>query len=73
MESFYIQPAGGLFCGVLVVVGVFSFIMAVFGVKPRFLRRFFEEVKVRYLILAIVIIVSLGWIVNLARVFAEKS
>ena len=66
-ESFYIQPAGGLLCCVLVLSGFFAFVVAVFGVYFRFLERFFAEVKIKYLVLALIIIIIFGWLVTLAR------
>jgi len=73
LESFYIQPAGGLFCIVLVVVGFLAFLMGVFGVYFRFLRRFFIEVKLRYIILSFIVIIVGGWAVTLARALAAKN
>lgn len=72
-EAYYIQPAGGFLCSVLVVVAILAFIIAVFGVYFRFVERFFSEVKVRYLILALIIIIAAGWAVTLARAVAAKS
>ena len=66
-ESFYIQPAGGLFCGILLIAGFLAFLVSVFGVYFKILERFFNEVKIRYIILAIIIIVMAAWAVTLAR------
>jgi len=66
-ESFYIQPAAALLCCILVVVAFLAFLMAASGVYFRFLRRFFAEVKIRYIVLALLIIVAAGWAVTLAR------
>ena len=72
-EAFYIQPAAALLCCVLVVVAFLALLMAVFGVYFGFLERFITEVKVRYIILALVIIIAAGWAVTLARALAEKK
>jgi hypothetical protein len=72
-EAFYIQPAAALLCCVLVVVAFLALLMAVFGVYFGFLERFVNEVKVRYIILALVIIIAAGWAVTLARALAEKK
>ena len=66
-ESFYIQPAGALLCCVLVVIAFFTFLISVFGVYFRFLRHFVAEVKIKYIILALIIIIAAGWMVTLAR------
>ena len=71
-ESFYIQPAAALLCSVAVVSAFLAFLIAVFGVYFSFLKRFFCEVKVKYIILALIIIIAAGWAVTLARALAAK-
>jgi len=66
-ESFYIQPAAALLCCVLVVVAFLASLVAVFGVYFSFIKRFFAEIKLRYIVLAMIIIVAAGWAVTLAR------
>jgi hypothetical protein len=70
--AFYIQPAAALLCSVLVVVALLAFIIAVFGVYFGFIDRFFKEVKIRHIILALIIIVAAGWAVTLARALAAR-
>lgn len=72
-EAFYIQPAGGLLCSVMVVVALLAFAVAVFGAYFRFIQRFFAEVKLRYMILALLIVLAAGWAVTLARALATKT
>jgi len=72
-EAFYIQPAAALLCCVLVVVAFLAFLIAVFGVYFGFLKRFVTEVKVRYIILALIIIMVAGWAVTLARALAAEN
>ena len=72
-EVFYIQPAAGLLCWVLVVVGFLALLVAVFGVYFRFLSRFVYEVKIRYVIFALIIIIGCGWAVTLARALAKAK
>ena len=67
------QPAGGLLCSVMVVVAVLAFAMAVSGVYFHFIQRFFAEVKLKYMILALLIIVAAGWAVTLARALAARA
>ena len=73
LEAFYIQPACGFLCSVLVVVTILAFIISVFGVYFSFIGRFFAEVKLRHLILALIIIITAGWAVTLARAVAAKN
>jgi hypothetical protein len=73
LEAFYIQPACGLLCCVAVIAGVLAFFTAVFGVYFGFIKRFFVEVKLRYIILALLIIIAAGWAVTLARALAAPN
>lgn len=66
-EAFYIQPAAAVLCGVLAVSAFLAFLIAVFGVHFGFLKRFFSEVKIKYIVLALIIIVAAGWAVTWAR------
>ena len=66
-EAFYIQPAAAVLCCVLAVSGILALLIAVFGVYFRFLDSFFAEVRIRYIILALIIIIAAGWAVTLAR------
>jgi hypothetical protein len=72
-EAFYIQPACGFLCCVVVIVAVLAFIIAVFGIYFRFIERIFTEVKLRYMSLALIIIIAAGWAVTLARAVAAKN
>jgi hypothetical protein len=72
-EAFYIQPACGFLCSVLVIVAILAFVIAVFGIYFRFIERFFTEVKLRYMIIALIIIIAAGWAVTLARAVAAQN
>ena len=72
LEALYIQPACGLLCLVIVIVAVLAFITAVFGIYFRFITHFFANVKIRYLILALFIIILSSWVVTLARASRNK-
>jgi len=72
-EAFYIQPAAALLCCVLVVSALLALFTAVFGVYFEFLNRFFTKVKIKYVILALLVIIAAGWAVTLARALAAKS
>jgi hypothetical protein len=72
-DAFYIQPACGLLCCIMVLAAIMAFIIAVFGVYFRFIERFFREVKLRYIILALIIIIVAGWAVTLARALAANN
>jgi hypothetical protein len=71
-EAFYIQPAAGLICSVMVVVAIIAFAVAVSGIYFHFIRRFFAEVKIGYIILALFFVITAGWAVTLSRAMAMK-
>ncbi len=71
-DAFYIQPACGLFCCVLVIAGFLYSLTAVFGVYFCILKRIVAEIKIRYIVLAIIIIAAAGWAVTLARTISER-
>jgi hypothetical protein len=70
LQAFYIQPAAALFCCVLIFSAILAFFTSVFGVSFRFVERFFAEVRLRYIILVVVIIIAASWAVTLARALA---
>jgi len=72
-EAFYIQPAGALFCWVLICIAFLAFFASGFGVYLRFLKRVFRAVNIKYIILVVIIIIAIGWAVTLARALGEKG
>lgn len=72
-EAFYIQPAGSLLYSTAAVAAFFALFTAVFGVYFEFMRRFFAQVKIRYIILALLVVIICGWAVTLARALAARS
>lgn len=72
-KAFYIQPAAALFCCVLAVIAFLAFFIAVFGVYITLLNRFFMEVKIRNIILALMIVITAGWAVTLTRALVASN
>jgi hypothetical protein len=66
-QAWYIQPAGAFLCTLLLLTGFFALLIAVFGVYFNFLKRFLNDVKVSYVLTALLIVIALGWAVTLAR------
>jgi hypothetical protein len=66
-EAFHIQPAAALLYCAAIVAAALALFVAVFGIYFGFIKRFFAEVKIRHIILALVIILASGWAVTLAR------
>jgi uncharacterized membrane protein len=72
-ESFYIQPAGALFCCILVVAGVLALLISVFGVNFGFLHEPLTWRKIKYFIVIVLIILAAGWAVTLSRALAQDG
>jgi hypothetical protein len=72
LEAFYIQPAAGLICTIMVVIAVLEFLTAVFGLHLQAVSGFFSVLKTKYVVLVLVIIILAGWAVTLARALANK-
>jgi hypothetical protein len=72
-DSFYIQPAGALSCCMLAAAAILALGTVLFGRYLCFSKRFFAEVKVRYVIIGVLIIIACGWMVTLARALAAKG
>ncbi len=70
-QSFYMQPAAAFGCLVLVVSAFLASLIAAGGVYFRALDRFFEEVKPSHLAIGLLVVISAGWAVTLARAFME--
>jgi hypothetical protein len=73
LNAFYIQPAAALICCVAAVVVMFAFIMAVCGTDFGLIDCLAEQIKVRHIILATIVIVCGGWAVTLARALAAGA
>ncbi len=73
LDAFYIQPAGALLCCLLALSAFLAFVVAVFGVYFCFLERFFLKVKLKYVILAVVVVIAAGWVVALNRALAANG
>jgi hypothetical protein len=73
LESFYIQPAAAFLCSVLTVSAIFALFIAVFGIYSCFLDRFFAEIKIKYIVLALIIITAIGWAVTLTRALMANN
>lgn len=70
--AFYTQPAAAFLCSILLIIAFLAFLIAVFGVYSGFITRFFIEVKIKHIILALLVIIAAGWVVTLARALAAK-
>jgi hypothetical protein len=71
--SFYEQPALAFGCLVLVVIAFLASLVAALGVYFKALDRFFEEVKPSHLAIGLLVVISAGWAVTLARAFVDMK
>jgi hypothetical protein len=72
-QSFYIQPAAALLCVLLVISAFLAFLITCFGVYFSFIETIFCQANIKYIVLALVVIILAGWAVTLARALAERS
>lgn len=73
LTAFYLQPAAGLLCSLLVLAAFFAFLIAVSGVYFRFLDRLFAEVRIVHVVVGLLVILVAGWAVTLARALAAQT
>ena len=73
LQSFYIQPAGGVLCTISAGVGVYSLLIAAFGVDFGWLRKFSFSKSWKYLLIGAIVVFMGGWAVTLARTIASRS
>lgn len=72
-QAFYIQPAAAFLCSFTVVIASLCFVISIFGIYFSFFDRLFSEVKIRYIIIALIVIIVAGWAVTLARALTEQE
>ena len=71
--AFRTQPASAFVCTLLVVLAFLASLVAVFGIYFVAFDRIIREMKVGYLILAMLVILLAGWAVTLAQAFAARA
>ena len=72
LDAFYIQPAGAFISFVLLVTAFLAFIASAFGVYFSFLKVFRAQLKIKYVILALVIVIAGGWAVTFSRAIINR-
>jgi hypothetical protein len=73
LTAFYTQPAGALVCLLLVVAAFFALLTALFGVYFIILDRLLAEVKIKYWVLGLLVILAAGWAVTFTRALAAQT
>lgn len=72
-ESFYIQPAGAVFCACFAVVGIYALLTAIIGVKSKILHRDVLSRLFKYVLIAAIIVLLGGWAVTLSRALSRNG
>jgi len=72
LTAFYVQPAGAFLCALLVVLAFFAFLTGALGVYFGFFDRLWTELKVKYMVAGLLVILAAGWAVTLARAVAGQ-
>jgi hypothetical protein len=72
-DSFNAQPAAALFCAIAAVIAFFAFLIAAFGLYSPALQRRILSLKLRYILVALVLVLAVGWAFTLAKALAEQS
>ncbi len=73
LNSFYIQPAAAFLCCVLVISAFLALFIAVSGINFSFINHFFDKANIKYAVLALIVIVAVGWAVTLARALTVNN
>ena len=72
-NAFTLQPAATFVNVVIVGVSLIGLWLGVTGTIPRFVARLYRDLRWRYLLIALVIILLGGWSVTLVRALSERG
>lgn len=72
LDSIYTQPAAAVFSLLLTISAVIALLSACLGIRFSFLDRPFGVI-VKYVVIAVIIIIAGGWMVTLARALASNE
>ncbi len=73
VTAFYLQPAAGLLCSLLVLGAFFALLTAVSGVYFIIFDRLFAEIRLKHAVVGLLVILAAGWVVTLARALAAQT
>lgn len=71
ITAFYVQPGAAASCIILAAIGFFSLLSSLLGVNFVFLPPL-RLWQLKYIVLTIIIIISAGWAVTLARAITGR-
>ncbi len=67
IQAFYIQPAAAVLCILTILLWLFTLLISLFGVDFGLLSRIKFADAVKYIVVALIVILAGGWMVTLAR------
>ncbi len=73
LTAFYVQPAGAFLCALLVVGAFFAFLTGILGVYFSFFDRLWAELRVKWVVAGLLVVLTAGWAVTLARAVAAQT
>jgi sorbitol-specific phosphotransferase system component IIC len=73
IDSFNVQPAAFFFCLLALATAFFAFLIACFGLYSPRLERRIVTLKIRYLIVALALVLIAGWVFTFARALMLKQ
>jgi len=73
LRAFYVQPAAGLLCTLLVAAAFLAFLAGVFGVYFSIFDRMLNKLRLRDVVLGLLIVLAAGWAVTLSRALAAQN
>ncbi len=72
LTAFYVQPAGAFLCSLLIVGAFFAFLTGVLGVYFCFFDRLWAELKLKWMVAGLLVVLTAGWAVTLARALTAR-
>ena len=72
LTAFYIQPAAGLLCCLLLAIAIVTLLIAATGMNIGIIDYILAYNRWGYTIIIFIVILTAGWAVTLARAFAQK-
>jgi hypothetical protein len=70
LTAFYVQPAAGLLCSLLVLAAFFALLTAIRGVYFIIFDRLIAGIRLKHVVVGLVLILAAGWAVTLTRALA---
>lgn len=73
LMAFYVQPAGAFLCTLLIVGAFFAFLTGALGVYFSVFDRLWAELKLKWMVAGLLVVLAAGWAVTLARAVSVQT